>query len=219
MDSKNPASHKEDGGMIPIKDIPSMSLGRPLVRVPLAPRRAAATPLFTQRTFGQKQTRVPQVSRYAALFAEQAKAKAAKEAEKDPRAVKVAAKANDIFWMVQSVLQAARIRATAAQIVRMTYGPMLVRRDPVKVDEYDAHGGQMVGAGHFTGTLYYGVPAAEMVKEGCEGVCERFASLHVEEDEEVGYEEVEAEAETEAEAEDDYDISSWSGRMGDSPAW
>ncbi|KAK1066744.1 hypothetical protein LTR74_006954 [Friedmanniomyces endolithicus] len=226
MDSKNPASHKEDGAMIPIKDIPSMSLGRPLVRVPLVPRLAAATPLFTKRTFGQKQTRVPQVSRYAALFAEQAKAKAAKEAEMNPRAVKVAARADDIFWIVQAVLQAFRIRANAAQVVRSTYGPMLVRRAPAKVDQFDGFGGPVVGVGHFTGMLYHGVPA-ELIKEVCEGVCERSASLNVEDDEEVEYEESEAEseAETEAEseagveAEDDYDILSWSGRMGDSPAY
>ncbi|KAK1090986.1 hypothetical protein LTR48_007225 [Friedmanniomyces endolithicus] len=126
MDSKNPASHKEDGAMIPIKDIPSMSLGRPLVRVPLVPRLAAATPLFAKRAFSQNQTRAPQVSRYAALFAEQAKAKAAKEAEMDPRAVKAEAETE---------------------------------------------------------------------------------------------EETEAESEAGVEAEDDYDIMSWSGRKGDSPAY
>ncbi|KAK0819046.1 hypothetical protein LTR02_007579 [Friedmanniomyces endolithicus] len=226
MDSKNPASHKEDGAMIPIKDIPSMSLGRPLVRVPLVPRLAAATPLFTKRAFSQNQTRAPQVSRYAALFAEQAKAKAAKEAEMDPRAVKVAARADDIFWIVQAVLQAFRIRATAAQVVRSTYGPMLVRRAPAKVDDFDDFGGPVVGVGYFTGMLYYGVPA-EVIREVCEGVCERSASLKVEDDEEVEYEEAEAETEEETEAEseagveaeDDYDIMSWSGRKGDSPAY
>ncbi|KAK0305753.1 hypothetical protein LTR01_006537 [Friedmanniomyces endolithicus] len=217
-DSKNPASHKVDGGLVLIKDIPSISLGRPLVRIPLAPRLAAATPLLTKHAFGQEQPRVPQVSRYAALFAEQAQAKAAKEAEKDPRAAKVAARADKMFWRVQATLQAVRIKTTASEIVRMTYGPMLERRAPAKVDEYDAHGGRVVGVGHFTGTLYYGVPAAEMVKEVCEDVCERLTSLHVEDEEEVEYEEVEAEAETEveAESEDDCDNLSWSGRMGDS---
>ncbi|TKA75260.1 hypothetical protein B0A55_05757 [Friedmanniomyces simplex] len=146
MDSTNPAPYQRDGSMTSLHNIPPLYLFTPdPAPTPLPLAAAPAVP-------AAKTGKQAPVSRYRELFARQAEAKAVKAAEKT-------------FWMVKAARDAA---AAAARISPAKDVPVLGYGKGEGYGEYDVYGGQKVGAGLFTGAVYYGVPAADRTRVVCE---------------------------------------------------